>query len=80
MDADALKDKVIKPKLAEVFGDLLAGSIVIKATLAAMAGTSEDERKRLMIEAVCKHERVIAMWGEARAAKQKEEWLKQALG
>jgi hypothetical protein len=80
MDADTLKDKIIKPKLAEVFGDLLAGSIVIKATLAALQGGCEEERKRLMIEAVCAHERVIAMWGEARAKKQKDEWLKQAEG
>jgi hypothetical protein len=80
MDADALKDKVIKPKLAEVFGDLLAGSIVIKATLAALQGQNEEDRKRLMIEAVCAHERVIAMWGEARAARQKAEWLQQAQG
>jgi hypothetical protein len=80
MDADVLKDQVIRPKLAEVFGDLLAGSIVTRATLAAISGQSEEERKRIIIESVCAHERVIAMWGEARAAKQKEEWTKEAGG
>ena len=80
MDADALKDQIIRPKLAEVFGDLLAGSIVTRATLAALQGQNEDERKRLIIEAVCAHERVLAMWGEARAVKQKDEWLKQSGG
>jgi hypothetical protein len=80
MDADALKDQIIRPKLAEVFGDLLAGSIVTRATLAALQGQNEEERKRLIIEAVCAHERVLAMWGEARASKQKYEWLKQSEG
>ena len=80
MDADALKDQVIRPKLAEVFGDLLAGSIVTRAMLAALVGQNEEERKRLMIEAVCAHERVLAMWGAARAAKQKDEWLQQCQG
>lgn len=78
MDADALKDKLIRPKLAEVFGELLAGSIVTRATLAALQGQNEDERKRMIIEAVCSHERVLAMWGEARTARQKQEWTKDA--
>ena len=78
MDADHLKDQIIRPKLAEVFGDLLAGSIVTRATLAAIKGQDEDERKRLIIEAVCAHERVLAMWGASRAGKQKDEWTKQS--
>ena len=80
MDADHLKDQIIRPKLAEVFGDLLAGSIVTRATLEALKGQNEDERKKIMIEAVCAHERVLAMWGQARATKQKDEWMKQAVG
>jgi hypothetical protein len=78
MDADGLKDKIIRPKLAEVFGELLAGSIVTRATLAALQGQNEEERKRLIINAVCSHERVLAMWGEARTARQKQEWVKEA--
>jgi hypothetical protein len=78
MDADGLKDKVIRPKLAEVFGELLAGSIVTRATLAALQGRDEDDRKRLIIDAVCSHERVLAMWGQARTARQKQEWAKEA--
>ena len=76
MDAEAVGEKVIRPKLAEIFGATIADLLLTKATFAAMQGGTAQETYRLMVESVCSHPKVVAMWGAAQTEKMKEEWLR----
>jgi hypothetical protein len=76
MDAKTVRDTAIKPKLIEIFGNVLASSLLVKAISAGGQGNTEQERLQLMVDAICSDPKVIGMWGVARATKQKQEWMK----
>jgi hypothetical protein len=74
MNLDQVKDTVIKPKLAESFGGLMA-SALLTTGVCAMAGCRDDKEKlAAMAKAICSHDKVKAMWGEAMALKRQREW------
>jgi len=75
MDAQTARETVIKPKLVEVFGNAIASSLITKAAMAGMAGTSEQEKLKLMADFICADPRVLGMWGNAQTERQKREWL-----
>ncbi|MFC1562554.1 hypothetical protein ACFL4Z_00710 [candidate division KSB1 bacterium] len=75
MDAKEVREKIIKPKLAELFGNIIANALVSKAAVAGMKGSSNKEKLILMVESVCNDQKVIGMWGIAQTNKQKNEWL-----
>jgi len=76
MDAKTARDTIIKPKLIATFGANLAGMLLIKAINAGMSGSSETDKLRLGVESICSDPKVIALWGAAQAAKQKDEWCR----
>ena len=74
MNLNQIQDTVIKPKLVEGFGGLMA-SLLMTAGMGAMAGCKDDkERLAAMAKAICSNEKVKAMWGDAMAAKRLKEW------
>ena len=75
MEAKEVREKIIKPKLAEFFGNIIANALVSKAAIAGMKGSSDKEKLRLMVESVCSDQKVIGIWGMAQTNKQKNEWL-----
>ena len=75
MDAQTARETVIKSKLIEVFGNSIASSLITKAAMAGMAGTSEQEKLKLIADCICADSRVLGMWGNAQADRQKKEWL-----
>jgi hypothetical protein len=75
MDAQTARDTVIKSKLIEVFGNAIASSLITKAAMAGMGGTSEQEKLRLTADYICADPKVLGMWGNAQAERQKKEWL-----
>ena len=76
MDAKTVRDSVIKPKLAEVFGNVMANLLLTKAVSASMKGGSEQEKLKLMVDAICSNPKVTGMWGAAQTQKQQAEWLR----
>ena len=73
-------DNIVKPKLAEVFGNFMGNAISSTAYLKAFqeiakGNTDGMDTYTLVIEIICSAEQTIAMWGENGAQKQKEEWL-----
>jgi hypothetical protein len=78
MDAKTARDTIIKPKLIATFGANLAGLLLIKAINAGMSSSNEADKLRLGVESICTDPKVIALWGAAQAARQKEEWCKLA--
>ncbi len=72
-----MKEKVLRPKLAEVLGNLLASSIISKYSgEAIMKGNTDQEKCGILIDALCKDPKVTNIWGTAQATRQKQEWLK----
>ena len=78
MDAKEVRESIIKPKLAEVFGNIIANALVSKAAVAGMKGSTDKEKLTLIVESICSDQKVVGMWGEAQTNKQKNEWLKFA--
>lgn len=79
MDFSTMKEKVIRPKLAEVLGNLLASSVISKYSgNAIMKGNTDQEKCEILIEAICKDPKVTNIWGTAQTTKQRQEWLKLA--
>ena len=76
MDANIVKETIIKPKVIEIFGNAIGNSLLTKATLAAMRGDTEQEKLNLMVEAICSNPLVVGMWGTAQTEKLKQEWLR----
>jgi acyl dehydratase len=75
MDAQTARETVIRAKLVEVFGGAIASSLVTKAAIAGMSGTSEKEKLQRAVDFICADARVLGMWGAAQAERQKKEWL-----
>jgi acyl dehydratase len=75
MDAQTARETVIRAKLVEVFGGAIASSLVTKAAIAGMSGTSEKEKLQRAVDSICADARVLGMWGAAQAERQKKEWL-----
>ena len=75
MEAKEVREKVIKPKLAEFFGNIIANALVSKAAVAGMKGSSDKEKLRLTVESICSDQKVLGIWGVAQTNKQKNEWL-----
>jgi len=75
MDAQTARETVIKSKLVEVFGNAIASSLITKAAMAGMSGESEQEKLKLVTDCICTDPKVLGMWGNAQAERQKKEWL-----
>ena len=75
MEAKEVREKVIKPKLAEFFGNIIANALVSKAAIAGMKGGSNKEKLKLMVECICTDQKILGIWGVAQTNKQKNEWL-----
>jgi len=79
MDSKEVVDQIVKPKLTEVFGRIACSIIVSNAysgTFKAVSNSvSPIDTYKLVIESICSNSKVIAMWGENGAEKQKNEWL-----
>ena len=76
MDAKTARETVIRPKLAELFGNTMASALTTQATLAGMQGTTEQDKLRRMVEAICSSPKVVGMLGAAQMERQKREWLR----
>ena len=64
----------IKPKLIEIFGNVLADDILSKAAIVGMKGTSKSEKLKLIIESICYDQKFIGMLGTDGASKLQDEW------
>lgn len=77
MDYGQIKETIIKPKLASLFGNLNASVIVQKHSSKAIMQANDDKEKlKLLINGICSDTQVVGIWGMAQATKQKQEWLK----
>lgn len=76
MDAKTVRETIIRPKLEEVFGKTMTNTLVTQAISAGMGGGTEQEKLKLMVEAICSNPKATGMWGAAQTEKQKQEWLK----
>ena len=74
MDLETLRDTIIKPKLVESFGKIMASSIIIESTSAGMKAGNDDEKKQAIIDSICNNDKVKSMWG-SKVNKFKREWL-----
>ncbi len=75
MDAKTVRDKIIRPKLEEVFGNVLTNLILTRSITAAMKGGTEPEKFKLMVESICSDPKVVSMWGAAQIQTYKHEWM-----
>lgn len=75
MDAQTVREKTIKPKLVETFGNAIASALITAATVAGAGGTSEQEKLQLTVTSICADPRVLGMWGNAQTERQKKEWV-----
>ena len=75
MDAQTARETIIKPKLVEVFGNAIASSLIIKATMESQSGKSEQEKLKLIVNSICADPKILGMWGAAQTERQKGEWL-----
>lgn len=75
MDPKTLREEVIRPKLVELFGSTVANTILTDSILAGMAGSTEQEKLKLIVESVCSDQKVATMLGAAQLQKQKQEWM-----
>ena len=75
MDAQTARETILKPKLVEVFGNAIAGSLIAKAATNSQSGTSEQEKLKLVVDTICADPRVLGMWGAAQTERQMKEWL-----
>ena len=75
MDAQTVREKTIKPKLVETFGNAIASALITTAAIAGAGGASEPEKLQLAVNAICADPRVLGMWGNAQTERQKKEWL-----
>ncbi len=71
-----LIEKSIKPKLTEIFGNVLADDILSKAAIVGMKGTSKSEKLKLIIESICYDQKFVGMLGTVGASKLQKEWNK----
>lgn len=76
MNVQTIRETIIKPRLLEVFGNVIGNFLLTNAIVAGMRGTAEDEKLRLTVESICSDPRAIGMWGATGAEKQKQEWLR----
>ena len=74
MTLEQVRDTVIKPKLIESFGNMLGTAIMGNCTMAATKFKTDKEKLAAIVDAVCKNDKVKAMWGDAVTAKRKTEW------
>ncbi|HNT29335.1 MAG TPA: hypothetical protein PKL83_00095 [bacterium] len=75
MDYQTAATTVVKPKLEEIFGAMLGGAIFTSGFVAALKGADDKDKMRILVEAVCTNQQVLAMWGDAQTANQKNQWL-----
>jgi hypothetical protein len=75
MDPKTLREEVIRPKLVELFGSTVANTILTDSILAGMAGSTEQEKLKLILESVCSDHKVVSMLGAAQLQRQKQEWM-----
>lgn len=78
MNLEEFKEKVIKPKMHEIFGTLLGNTIVSSSYVKSMSVSGSDKDKgTFLIKSICEHPRVVGMWGNDQCNKQKAEWTRQ---
>ncbi len=75
MDSKYIKEKVLKPKLAESFGNMLASTLLLKASSECMMIHDDKAKAKKMIEIICSDPKITNLWGASLAMKQKTEWL-----
>lgn len=76
MEAIELSEKIIKPKLQEIFGVIAGNSILQKARTASLNASSQSDKAKVIIDTVCNDPKVISIWGASGVRKQKDEWLR----
>lgn len=74
MNLDQIRDTVIKPKLVESFGGLMASALIATASGATSGCKDDKEKLAALAKAICSHDKVKAMWGDAMATKRLREW------
>lgn len=75
MDPRTLREEVIRPKLVELFGSTVANTILTDSILAGMAGSTDQDKLKLIVESVCSDHKVATMLGASQLQKQKQEWM-----
>lgn len=75
MDARTVRETIIKPKLAEVFGTTMTHMLITRSIAAGIGGGTEQEKLKLMVETICSDPQVLGIWGAALTEKQKQAWL-----
>jgi hypothetical protein len=75
MNFDTICNKVIRPKLTDMLGRVLAEGIYQKARFAAAAERDDQHKLRVFVATTCSDPKFIGMWGTAQAARQGHEWL-----
>jgi len=71
-----IRDQYIEKKLKELFGDFIAGTLLMKGMGAARKGANDKERVELLVNEICSDVKVVKMLGESQAKRQAAEWIK----
>jgi hypothetical protein len=75
MDLGTIRDKVIKPKLVDIFGVVIGNGLFARAISVGIKGKTDREKLQLMVNSICSDPKVVAMCGAAHAEKTRQEWL-----
>lgn len=75
MDAITVREQIIRPKLEEIFGIVIANTLVTASIAAGMEGSTEAGKLKLMVESICSDPKVVTMLGAAQIGTYKEEWM-----
>ncbi len=75
MSVQEISDRVLFPKLKELFGTVMANSILTKAMLATIKGNDDKERFKLLVDSICANPKFTAVVGSAQAEHLKSQWL-----
>ena len=74
MDFERICNKVIRPKLNDMLGKVLADRLYQKARFAMVEARTDEQRLDLFVTAISGDPHFLGMWGTAQAAKQTREW------
>ncbi len=70
-----IRDDVVKSKLTDMLGRVIAENILKNAGFATAGVRGERETLQVFLEKTCSDPRFVGMWGTCQAEKQKQEWL-----
>ena len=75
MDTEMAIATKIRPGLNDTFGRRMTNYLITMTTLIYVTTVGgEKERYDAFVHAICTHEAVVRMWGEAATARQEQEW------